>query len=40
MVRFMAENHITDVEKLKEFQEFGYVYSKKFSSDDVYVFIK
>lgn len=40
MVRFMAENHITDVEKLKEFQEFGYVYSKKFSSYDVYVFIK
>lgn len=40
MVRYMAENQIEDINRIKEFQEFGYRYAEAYSSDTVYVFIK
>lgn len=39
MVRFMAENNISDLNGLKDFQELGFAYSKEFSSNSKYVFI-
>ncbi|SEU10741.1 hypothetical protein SAMN05443270_3205 [Lacrimispora sphenoides] len=39
MVRFMAENNISDLNGLKEFQELGFAYSKELSSNSKYVFI-
>lgn len=40
MVRYMAENEISDVEQLKEFDRLSYVYSPEDSSENKYVFIK
>lgn len=40
MVRFMAENHITDPEKLKAFDRQGYRYDEKASTETTYVFRK
>jgi cytoplasmic iron level regulating protein YaaA (DUF328/UPF0246 family) len=39
MVRFMAENNISDLNGLKDFQELGFAYSKELSSDSKYIFI-
>ncbi|WP_313257994.1 peroxide stress protein YaaA [Lacrimispora sp.] len=39
MVRFMAENNISDLNGLKDFQELGFAYSKELSSNSKYVFI-
>jgi len=39
MVRFMAENNISDPNGLKDFQELGFAYSKELSSNSKYVFI-
>ena len=38
MVRYMAENNISDVEGIKSFNRLGYVYRDDLSSDDEYVF--
>ena len=40
MVRFMAENQITDLEKIKSFSELGFVYSEEYSKEEQWVFIK
>lgn len=40
MVRFMAENQIEDVEKIKEFNRLEYVYREDLSNGKEYVFIK
>ena len=40
MVRFMAENRITDPEDIKGFCRLGYVFSEELSNDDKYIFIK
>lgn len=39
MVRFMAENNISDLNGLKDFQELGFAYCKELSSNSKYVFI-
>jgi len=39
MVRFMAENNISDPNGIKDFQELGFAYSKELSSNSKYVFI-
>ena len=38
MVRYMAENNISDVEKIKSFDRLDYVYRSELSSDDEYDF--
>ena len=38
MVRYMAENNISNVEDIKSFDRLGYVYRDELSSDDEYVF--
>jgi cytoplasmic iron level regulating protein YaaA (DUF328/UPF0246 family) len=40
MVRFMAENNISDLNGIKDFHELGFAYSKELSNDKKYVFIK
>ena len=40
MVRFMAENNITDTEGIKAFDRQGYIYSEKYSDCSTLVFIK
>ncbi len=40
MVRFMAENNITEPEKLKRFDRLGYRFVEKLSADTEYVFLK
>ena len=40
MVRYMAENSITDLEAIQGFDRLGFKYSDKYSSADKYVFIK
>ena len=39
MVRFMAANHVEDVEALKEFAELGYRFAPQLSSENEYVFL-
>jgi hypothetical protein len=39
MVRFMAENNISDLNGLKDFQELGFTYCKELSSNSKYVFL-
>jgi cytoplasmic iron level regulating protein YaaA (DUF328/UPF0246 family) len=39
MVRFMAENNISDPNGIKDFKELGFAYSKELSSYSKYVFI-
>lgn len=39
MVRFMAENNISDLHGIKDFHELGFAYSKELSNDSKYVFI-
>lgn len=40
MVRFMAENAITDSDGIKAFDRQGYKYSEKHSENDIFVFVK
>ena len=40
MVRFLAENNVTDVEAVKEFSVSGYGYSPEHSEENSFVFIK
>ena len=40
MVRYLAENAIDSPEGVKEFQGLGYEFSKTYSSENEYVFIK
>lgn len=39
MVRYLAENQITDSEKIKSFDRLGYRFDEKRSNDNTYVFI-
>lgn len=39
MVRFMAENNISDLNGIKDFHELGFTYSKELSNDAKYVFV-
>jgi uncharacterized protein len=39
MVRFMAENSISDLNGIKDFHELGFAYSKELSNDAKYVFV-
>ncbi|MEE0706554.1 MAG: peroxide stress protein YaaA [Adlercreutzia sp.] len=39
MVRFMAANHIEDVEDIKEFAELGYRFAPQLSNENEYVFL-
>ena len=39
MVRFLAENGITDVNRIKEFKELGFAYSEELSGENRYVFV-
>ena len=40
MVRYLAENNITDIEKVKNFNEHGFSYSKEHSKPNEFVFLK
>lgn len=40
MVRFMAENRIEDVEKIKDFSALGYRYEEKLSTHDCFTYVK
>ena len=40
MVRFMAENQITELEDIKKFTELGFKYSEEYSKEDQWVFLK
>lgn len=40
MVRYMAENNITDIEEIKSFDRLGYEYAKSMSSENDFIFIK
>lgn len=40
MVRFMAENNITNIEDIKKFNSLGYVYKEELSDENNFVFIK
>ncbi len=39
MVRFMAENNISDPNGIKDFHELGFAYSKELSNEEKYVFV-
>jgi cytoplasmic iron level regulating protein YaaA (DUF328/UPF0246 family) len=39
MVRFMAENNISDPNGIKDFKELGFAYSKELSSSSKYIFL-
>lgn len=40
MVRYLAENNITDIEKVKNFNELGFSYSREHSKPNEFVFLK
>lgn len=40
MVRYMAENDVTDLEQLKKFTGLGYQYTEKISKEREYIFLK
>ena len=40
MVRYMAENNIRDIEKIKSFDRLGYKYDETLSTDKEYIFVK
>lgn len=40
MVRFLAENHIDDLEYIKEFHELGFSFCRELSDKDEYVFVQ
>lgn len=39
MVKFMAENHVTEIGQLKEFNALGYQYIEEFSSETEMTFV-
>ena len=39
MVKFMAENRITEIGQLKEFNALGYRYTEEFSTDTELTFV-
>lgn len=39
MVRFMAENNISDLNGIKDFHELGFAFSEELSNDEKYVFV-
>ena len=40
MVRFMAENNITDAEEIKAFERQNYRFDQKYSDENTFVFVK
>ncbi|WP_350343437.1 peroxide stress protein YaaA [Proteinivorax tanatarense] len=40
MVRFMAQNHIENIDKIKQFNRLGYSFAKELSDESNFVFIK
>lgn len=40
MVRFLATNNIDELERVKEFSDLGFTYSKEYSNDKEFVFLK
>lgn len=40
MVRWLAENHIVDPERIKEYNRLEYIYCDELSECDNYVFVK
>ena len=40
MIRYLAENNITDIEKVKDFKELGFSYSEEHSKPNEFVFLK
>lgn len=40
MVRYLAENKIEDLKQIKMFEQLGYQYDKKRSSENIYIFLK
>ena len=40
MARFIVENKITEIEKLKEFNNDGYLFNKELSKDKELIFVK
>ena len=40
MVRFMAENNITDAEEIKAFERQNYRFAQKYSDENTFVFVK
>ena len=40
MVRYMAEEQIEQEEQLKNFDRLGYIFSEKYSSENLYTFLK
>lgn len=40
MTRFLAQNNIVDIERVKEFSDLGFVFSEEHSSDNEFVFLK
>lgn len=40
MVRFMAENNITELEEIKAFERLNFAYKEELSSDNTFVFLK
>lgn len=40
MVRYMAENNVTDLDRLKSFEGLGYQYEKEISGEREYIFLK
>ncbi len=40
MVRYMAENHIEDLEDIKNFDRLGYAYAEPLSDQQTYVFFE
>lgn len=40
MVRYMAENNITDYHQIVNFNDFGYRYAAQYSNDKTYVFLR
>src|SRR6056297_849849 len=40
MVRYMGENHIEDIESIKDFNRLDYIYAEEHSDENTFVFIK
>ena len=40
MIRYLAENNITDIEKVKDFKELEFSYSNEYSTPTEFVFLK
>ena len=40
MVRYMAENQVEQIEKIKDFDRLDYAYAEDLSDENTYVFLK